>query len=162
MSPDVVSFSIIEQTLAEQRDSGIKQTVYNTNFHTVEEISVKVPEIAHIPPDTQQPWILLSPWLDLITESQGVSDIEIHRIELPKPFLTQVLLASLVGIYMGRLLESDAEDLRGGFPKATTGGVLLRDLFAGGKRVFVRLDTCSLKDALAGKGPVGEVKEIWM
>jgi hypothetical protein len=48
------------------------------------------------------------------------------------------------------------------FPKATTGGVLLKHLFAGGKRVFVRLDTCSLQDALAGKGPVGEVQGLWM
>lgn len=63
---------------------------------------------------------------------------------------------------MGRLSESDDEDMREGFPKATTSGVLLGDLFAGDKRVFVRLDTCSLKDALAGKRPVGEVQEIWM
>jgi len=43
-------------------------------------------------------------------ESPGISDTEIHRIELPKPFLSQILLTSQLGLYMGRLSESDAED----------------------------------------------------
>ncbi len=52
----------------------------------------------------------LSPWLDLIMESPGISDTEIHRIKLPKPFLSQILLTSQLGLYLGRLSESGAED----------------------------------------------------
>ena len=162
MKLDIVPFGRIEQALTEQQESGVEQTFYNTKFHTLDEISATMLGITHIPPDTQQPWMLLSPWLDLIMMSQGLSDTDIHRIELSRPLLTQMLFASQVGLYMGRLSESDAEDIRERFPKTTTRGVLLDRLFDGGNKFFVRLDTCSLKDALAGKGPVTKVSEIWM
>ncbi len=48
-------------------------------------------------------------------ESPGISDTEIHRIKLPKPFLSQILLTSQLGLYLGRLSESDAEDFERGF-----------------------------------------------
>ena len=162
MELNIIPFSSIEQALAEERESKIEQSIYNTKFHSLEQITAKVPEIAHIPPDEKQPWLLLGPWLDLILISQDIPDTDVHCIELPRPFLTQILFASHVGLYMGRLSESDIEDLREGFPKTTARGFALASLFAGGQKFFPRLDTCSLKDALAGKGPVGEVEEIWM
>ena len=162
MDLKTIPFDGIEQALVEEKESKIEQSIYNTKFHSLAEISVEVPGITHHPPDNMQPWMRLSPWLDLVLESQGIPDADLHCIELPRSFATQLLFASQVGLYMGRLSESDVEDMRDGFPRTTTRGISLDDLFNGGQKFFPRLDTCSLKDALAGKGPVGEVEDIWM
>ena len=62
---------------------------------------------------------------------------------------------------MGRISEDDGEDLAEVFPELTTGGSNLENLIKT-KRFFVRLDTCSLKDAIIGKGPVQSVQDLWM
>ena len=62
---------------------------------------------------------------------------------------------------MGRILGDDGEDLAEAFPRLTTGGKTLEDLIKT-KRFFVRLDTCSLKDAIIGKGPIQNVQDLWM
>ncbi len=62
---------------------------------------------------------------------------------------------------MGRMNASDAEDLDECFPRTTTRGVPLSELFAGGK-YFARLDTSSLKDAAdGGQGAVTSVEQLW-
>ncbi len=129
-------------------------------FHKREEIESILPDLQHFAPDNQ-PWILLEPWLNLIMASQGLREVDVHRIRLPGSFLIQVIHASKVGLQMGRISEDDGEDLAEAFPRKTTGGSTLEDLIET-KRFFVRLDTCSLKDAIIGKGPIQSVQDLWM
>ena len=64
---------------------------------------------------------------------------------------------------MGRLATTDEEDLSESFPKPTTDGTLLDSLLSQNqtKKFFVRMDTCSLKDAVIGQGSVKNVKDLW-
>ena len=93
--------------------------------------------------------------------SQGLQDVEIHRTRLPGTFLVQIIHASKLGLQMGRVSKYDGEDLAEAFPKLTTSGSNLENLIRT-NRFFVRLDTCSLKDAMIGKGPVQSVQDLWM
>lgn len=153
------AFEISSTTLQEQQ-------TFNTHHHSHQDISLLVPEFPHFKPEdsAHDPWILLSPWLDLISLSQGFNlETDIHRILLPKIFCTHVLRASTVALIMGRLALSDEEDLSESFPLTATDGTLLDRLFSQDqtKKFFVRLDTCSLKDAVIGQGPVKNVKDLW-
>ena len=114
----------------------------------------------HFGPE-EQPWILLSPWLGLISSSRGLAEKDIHRIQLPGSFLVQLIYASQVGLHMHHVSADDAEDLASSFPKAITRGDLIVD-FIQNERYFVRLDTCSLKDAHIGQGPIRSVRDLWM
>lgn len=62
---------------------------------------------------------------------------------------------------MGHLAKDNAEGLADVFPKTTIRGDDLEDLLRGNQRFFVRLDTCSLKDALVGEGYIKDVKDLW-
>lgn len=155
-----IPYLAIEQALEQEKNTLQDQCVFNTVCHKREEIEYILPNLQHFAPDTQ-PWILLGPWLDLIMASQGLREVDVHRIRLPGSFLIQLIHASKVGLQMGRISSGDAEDLAEAFPKSTTGGSTLEDLIKS-KRFFVRLDTCSLKDAIIGKGPVQSVQDLWM
>lgn len=156
----IIPFSKVERALAEKKQSLQEQVqCYNTNFHSEAEISAALPKIHHYPPE-DQPWILFEPWSDLIMTSQRLSSSEVHRIELPKTFLNQATHASRLGLYMGRLSVSDTEDLADLFPVTTTEGLSVEDVLQR-RRLFARLDTCSLKDALIGEGPIKDVRDIW-
>lgn len=153
------AFEISSTTLKEQQN-------FNTHHHSQHDISLLVPEFPHSKPEnsTHDPWILLSPWLDLISLSQGFNPgTDIYRILLPKIFCTRVLRASTVALIMGRLATSDEEDLSESFPQTTTDGTLLDSLFSENqtKKFFVRMDPCSLKDAVIGQGPVKNVRDLW-
>ena len=150
----------IEQALAQEKDTLQDQRVFNTVFHKREEIESILPDLQHFAPKNQ-PWILLEPWLNLIMASQGLREVDVHRIRLPGSFLIQVIHASNVGLQMGSISEDDGEDLAVAFRRKTTGGSTLEDLIKI-KRFFVRLDTCSLKDAIIGKGPIQSVQDLWM
>lgn len=90
-----------------------------------------------------------------------MNEDDIHRIKLPGSFLTTLASAFAVGLYMGRINASDAEDLEETVPKTTTRGTNIAELIENG-RYFVRLNTCSLKDAfVGGTGPVTSVKQLW-
>lgn len=153
------AFEISSTTLKEQQ-------TFNTHHHSHHDISLLVPEFPHSKPEdsAHDPWILLSPWLDLISSSQRFNqETDIHRILLPNIFCTQVLRASAVALIMGRLATSDEEDLSESFPQTTTDGTMLDSLFSQNqtKKFFVRMDPCSLKDAVIGQGPVKNVKDLW-
>lgn len=155
-----IPYLAIEQALEQEKNTLQDQCVFNTVCHKREEIEYILPNLQHFAPDTQ-PWILLGPWLDLIMASQGLREVDVHRIRLPGSFLIQLIHASKVGLQMGRISSGDAEDLAEAFPKSTTGGSTLEDLIKSNS-FFVRLDTCSLKDAIIGKGPVQSVQDLWM
>ena len=63
--------------------------------------------------------------------------------------------------------ESDKEDLSEEFPRVTTRGVRVADLFGasgeGGieKEYFLRTDACSVKDGKNGTQPIRSVEDIW-
>lgn len=146
-----IPYLAIEKALAQENDTLQDQCVFNTVFHKREEIESILPNLQHFAPDNQA-WILLEPWLNLIMTSQGFREVDVHRIRVPGPFLIQVIHASKLGLQLGRISKDDAEDLAAAFPRKTTDGSTLEDLIEM-KRFFVRRDTCSLKDAIIGKGP---------
>ena len=155
-----IPYLAIEQALAQEKNTLQEQRAFNTVFHKREEIEPVLPDLQHFAPDNQ-PWILLEPWLNLIMASQGLREVDVHRIKLPGSFLVQIVHASKLALQMGRISEDDAEDLAAAFPRKTTSGNILADLIET-KRFFVRLDTCSLKDAIIGKGTIQSVQDLWM
>lgn len=156
-----MSFTKVNDAIEEKKVTGIEQCSYNTCFHKQEEIAEVLPNIEHKPPHSVQPWILLEPWLDMIISSRNLHEADVHRIELPGSFLAVLCSAFAVGIYMGRINASDAEDMEACFPKTTTRGIDISQLLQAG-RYFMRLNTCSLKDAVAGgKGPVTSAQQLW-
>ena len=161
MNFQIVPFKKVNDALEEKKVTGIEQRSYNTCFHKQEEIAAVLPNIEHKPPHPVQPWILLEPWLDVIMSSRNLKEADVHRIKLPGSFLAILCSAFAVGIYMGRINASDAEDMEACFPETTTRGIDISQLLQTG-RYFMRLDTCSLKDAVAGgKGPVTSVQQLW-
>lgn len=155
----IIPYSKVEAAIVQEKENLCDQREYSTTFHTREEISKVLPDMQHFGPD-EQPWILLSPWLDLIMASRGLQETNVHRILLPGSFLVQLIHASQVGLHMGRLSKDEAEDLQDAFPKTTTRGESIEDLIQQNK-FFVRLDACSLKDAWIGEGPVENVSDLW-
>ncbi|KAL8762675.1 MAG: hypothetical protein Q9184_001382 [Pyrenodesmia sp. 2 TL-2023] len=60
-------------------------------------------------------------------------------------------------------LSGDPEDLQflaDTFPRTTTDDVEVEQLLEEGK-YFARLDTCSLKDAMVGSGPLQDIDDLW-
>ncbi|KAL8647253.1 MAG: hypothetical protein Q9226_006508 [Calogaya cf. arnoldii] len=157
---NMIPFSDIEKAFQASDGASDEQREYNTHFHNLEEILNALPQVIHMVPSVTQPFLPLSPWLDIIKSSQGLSDLDIHQIELPRSFTSQVLSASRVALIRGHISESDAEDLAELFPRRTTRGTDIEQLLRGGK-YFARLDTCSLKDAVVGRGPVRDSKDLW-
>lgn len=156
----IIPFDDIEKSFAIAKYTSKEQNDYNTHCHNEDEISAVVPEFEHSKPGMAQPWILLEPWLDLIMSSQGLTDRDVHRVELPKIFLSRVVQACNVALVTGHLASSDLEDLEDSFPPTTTRGILLERLLHE-THFFIRLNTCSLKDALIGQGPVKNVQDLW-
>ncbi|MCJ1351365.1 MAG: hypothetical protein MMC33_001349 [Icmadophila ericetorum] len=62
---------------------------------------------------------------------------------------------------VGRVGESDKEDLVEGFPSRTSAGNEIRSIFEDGAGYFMRLDACSPKDAPGGTKPITTIEEIW-
>ncbi|KAL8774276.1 MAG: hypothetical protein Q9209_001027 [Squamulea sp. 1 TL-2023] len=54
-------------------------------------------------------------------------------------------------------IHKDLADL---FPRRTTRGMNIEQLLRE-EKYFVRLDTCSLKDAIIGRGPIRDSKDLW-
>lgn len=156
---NVIPYASVQDALNEAKQDFRETREYNTNFHIRDEITAVLPNITHFNPE-DQPWILLEPWLDLITSSRGLQESDIHRILLPGKFLVQLIHASQVGVHLGRISADDAEDLADTFPKVTIRGDIIEDLVQKNK-FFVRLDACSLKDALIGEGPVKSTTDLW-
>lgn len=157
---NIIPYGKVEAALSQTRETFREQREYNTNFHTREEITEALPQLQHFAPD-EQPWILLGPWLDLIMFSRGLRDEDVHRIQLPGTFLVQLVYASKVALQMCHLAKDDAEDLADAFPRTTIRGDDLDELLRGSENFFVRLDTCSLKDALVGNGYIKDVQDLW-
>jgi len=156
---NIIRYGKVSDAIAQGKASLKEQREYNTNHHGRAEILEVLPTLQHFEPQ-EQSWILLEPWLDLIMSSQGLMKTSVHRIRLPGAFLVQLLHASRLGLQMGHLSLDDMEDLAKHFPKQTTRGDSLEVLINSAK-FFVRLDTCSLKDALIGSGQIKSVTDIW-
>ncbi|KAL8730185.1 MAG: hypothetical protein Q9166_004268 [cf. Caloplaca sp. 2 TL-2023] len=157
----VISFRDVENVFQASDETLDEQREYNTHAHNEEEIKNALPDVTHILPSAMQPFLLVEPWLDLIMSSQGLSDLDVHTIELSKPFISQVLLATQIALIRGYISDSNAEDLADLFPKKTTRGIDIEQLLREGK-YFARLDTCSMKDAIiGGRGPIRNSKDLW-
>ncbi|KAL8834498.1 MAG: hypothetical protein Q9170_003733 [Blastenia crenularia] len=158
----LVSFDDVEMALEEAKETFREPQGYNTNSHSLKDIQQQLPSLSYIPPDPIRPWILLEPWLDLVMKSQGLYSSDVHKIELSRSFLAQCLVMSRAAAIMGQL-PSNAEDLEflaESFPKETVKGIDVDQLLQT-QRLFVRLDTTSLKDTLQGSGSVKSSKDIW-
>ena len=131
---------------------------YNTNFHSHAEISEALPDIEDCSPE-EQPWILIGPWLDLINSSRGLKDKELHRVALPGGFLVLLEEANKSALITGRLSNEEQVDLADYFPGETMDGLDINEVIRT-QQLFVRLDTCSLKDARSGKGPPRDVNDV--
>ncbi|KAG8529619.1 uncharacterized protein KY384_006256 [Bacidia gigantensis] len=132
---------------------------FNTLNHSPAEIENALPNFRHLEPKPQ-PWLLLSPWLDLVLSSQRIPRDSVHQILLPRSFLLFLKHASESALLTGRVPEADAEELADLFPTSTIRGKNIAALIQKTK-YFARLDTCSLKDAIVGEGPIKNVKDIW-
>lgn len=157
---NIVPFSSIEKAFQASDETLDEQQEYNTHTHTLEEISNALPHLKHHVPSATQPFLPLKPWLDVIKSSQGLSDLDVHQIELPKSFTSQVLSASPVALIRGYISDCNAEDLAELFPRLTARSIEIEQLLRDGK-YFARLNTCSLKDAIFGKGPVRDSQDLW-
>ena len=157
---EIVKIEAVRSALSGEKETGQDQQEYNTKAHSLEDIRRRLPTIEHEQADPVQPWVLLAPWLDLVMSSQGLAPHDVHRIYLPRIFLDRLLLANHVAMIKGRMSESDAEDLQATFPIKTVQGKLIDQLLRE-KKCFIRLDTCSSKDALYGHGPVCDSKDLW-
>lgn len=151
-------FAAVAAALDFESESFTEQRDYNTSFHTREEITAVLPNIHHPDPE-EQPWMLLRPWLLLILKSQGISPESVHEISLPGPFLTILFSTIRVGLYLGRVNKDDINDLVSWFPTTTTNGCDIVALLQR-QKFFARLDTCSLKDAIIGLGPITVICDI--
>ncbi|KAI4261618.1 MAG: hypothetical protein L6R42_003182 [Xanthoria sp. 1 TBL-2021] len=157
---NIVPFSNIEKAFQASDETLDEQQEYNTHTHTLEEISHALPHLKHHVPSATQPFLPLKPWLDVIKSSQRLSDLDVHQIELPKSFTSQVLSASHVALIRGYISDCNAEDLAELFPRLTARRIEIEQLLREGK-YFARLNTCSLKDAIVGKGPVRDSQDLW-
>ena len=132
---------------------------YNTNHHTRAEIDAVLPRYMHHYGKENFVWILLSPWLDLIVSSRRLLPGDIHSIILPPMFLSFLKAASNVGLILGRVGQEDMEDLLSTLSKTTDQGKDIARILQN-KGHFLRLDACSLKDAIIGEGPIKDAKDI--
>ncbi|KAL9603947.1 MAG: hypothetical protein Q9219_000885 [cf. Caloplaca sp. 3 TL-2023] len=154
-----IPFRDVESVLSNAKGTLQDQQQYNTKAHSLKDIKEKLPEIEHTPPDPKQPWVLLGPWLDLVMKSQGLSASDVHKIQLPRVFLNQLLLTNHAALVQGHISNSDAEDLADLFATKTVDGASI-DQVLHQKRFFARLDTCSLKDAFVANGVVQNLKDL--
>lgn len=154
-----IPYDRVTAALVTECDTLKEQRIFNTCHHPLSEIEVAIPSIQHFGFDSQ-PWVLLSPWLSLILWSRGLKESDVHRIHLPGKILVLLKHASQVGVQLGRVSDSDAEDLADAFPNTTASGNDV-DILLQRSPSFVRLDTCSPKDALIGKGPLKSAKDLW-
>ncbi|MDI1487593.1 MAG: hypothetical protein OHK93_006863 [Ramalina farinacea] len=151
-------FAAVAAALDLESESFTEQRVYNTSFHTREDITAVLPSIHHPDPE-EQPWILLRPWLPLIMESQGISPESVHEIRLPSTFLTILESTFRSGLSLGRVNRDDMRDLVSYFPMKSANGCDIVALLQG-QKILARLDTCSLKDAIIGQGPIKNISDI--
>ncbi len=160
----IIPFKLIDTATNTAKSHGVEQTTYNTLKHSHDEISAVLPTITHVAP--VDPPTYFGPWLEVIASSQGIQPASIHRIVLSPTYVSILLHASKLGLWMNRISESDAEDLELLFPKQTTGGIPTADLFdppasVPPRQYFLRLDVCSPKDGFQGTLPVTSAKDVY-
>lgn len=152
---------------------------FNTYFHALDEITAALPSVKHIKPDDEQPWVLLSPWIDLVLSSQHADHF--LRIRLPGLYCDALTDTGKIWATTQKIREHTMRGLEEGFPSRTTDGTLLSEVFSQqrpSRAYFVRLNTCSLKNTESlvsaslfcedsdsevriGNRAVTEAKEIW-
>ncbi|KAF1981662.1 hypothetical protein K402DRAFT_457865 [Aulographum hederae CBS 113979] len=153
---NTIPISTIESALATSTPL-TPQTDLNTHMHPLTDIQAAIPHLPHRAPDAIQPFVLLSPWLDLIISSQRLDPADCHRIKLPSFYCENLFKAGKTWQVSREVRSSTKEELAGDFPLRTVEGKRMEEVFGSGKKYFVRLDTCNLKDAmeLPGKGVWG-------
>jgi hypothetical protein len=174
---NILDFSLVRSALASGKENLTDQNKFNSHCHSLKEISAVVPDTIHCSPSSTPPWLLLSPWLPLIASSRGIPSSEIHTIILPRPFCVILnnaasrALATTQTTFSGaaRITADDSEDFLDTFPLLTAEGFKISELLSGSKSWFIRLDTCSLKDAAyeigtgavdRGSQPLTTVKQL--
>lgn len=156
----IIPFTDVEHAIESNQLSLKDQSEFNTKFHSSEEIHAALPNVVrhYLPED--QPWISLQQFLPLITSTQGYAQEHIHQICLPKVLVAQLGRISKSLTILGHVSESDEEDFEILFPRMTTRNLDIDNLTKKHK-FFIRLDACSLKDALQGTGPARDRVDIW-
>ena len=155
----VITYADVENALKSNDLSLKEQREYNTNSHSYKEIAAVLPHVHHFLPQSQ-PWILLEPFLPLIMATQGYGIEQLHQIPLPKPLVAQLARVLQTSSILGHISESDKEDFEALFPGRTTRDLGIDELTRD-QRFFIRLDACSLKDALQGSGPAKDTVDLW-
>ncbi|KAL8920324.1 MAG: hypothetical protein Q9172_004556 [Xanthocarpia lactea] len=120
---NAIPFNDLEKAFQASDERLDEQQEYNTHAHTLEDISNALPQVNHVIPSATQPFLPLEPWCDVIMSTQGLSDHNIHRIELPQFFISQVLSASQIALMTGYISDCIAEDIAELFSRRTTRGM---------------------------------------
>ena len=152
---NVIPFSVVEAAIAVAAAADVETTKFNTHFHTHAEIASAIPVLQHHPSKHVYPDLTASHfghWIDLVASSQGFH--EWHKITLPATLVQELFDANTIWTLTGNAIKPDAmEDLLARFPKWTCHGIGTQAVFDGQKEWFLRLDSCSTKDAI-GEGGV--------
>ena len=164
----VIPFANV-QTVLDSSSPGQPQKVFNAQNHSLNEITAALPSTVHSSIDAAQPWELFSPWLYLICASQHIDRCCVHTIKLPSWYCELLTNAGRLWQMNGRLSDAIKEDLEEGFPQRTIAGEQVTTVFVKGSSFFVRLDTCSLKDAqelsktreATGASPATRPEQVW-
>ncbi|GAD93583.1 hypothetical protein TRV_02338 [Paecilomyces variotii No. 5] len=158
VSVKLLPFKNVQEAIIAARKDWSDTIDFNTTHHTRDEISAMVPEengLRHVKPSFYS--TRLSHWLELIASTQGVSAW--HVIEIPR-YLAKELASLYLTWCSGRGLGDDTrEELKSMFPKTTTTGVKIDDIFQGDKW-FLRVDYCSAKDSEAGHSVVESLDDL--
>lgn len=155
---NLLPFGEVQKSIIAARNEWSETRNFNTAHHTTAEISAEVPEengLRHVKPSFCSTRI--SHWIPVIASSQGMSTW--HVFEIPR-HLAQELGSLYLTWCSGRHLDDETrEELRFMFPKTTTTGVKLEEVFQG-SQWFMRVDYCSAKDSEAGHSTVGSLDDL--
>ncbi|KAL1847898.1 hypothetical protein Plec18167_004862 [Paecilomyces lecythidis] len=154
----LLPFTIVQDSIATARKDWSETIYFNTAHHTSDEISAVVPEesgLRHVKPSFYS--TRTSHWLELIASTQGVSTW--HVFEIPR-YLAKELASLYLTWCLGRGMGADTrEEVKSTFPKTTTAGVKIEDIFQGNKW-FLRIDYCSAKDSEVGHSVVESLDDL--
>ena len=156
----IIPFTDVEHAIESNQPSLKEQSEFNTKLHSSEEIHAALPNVVRHYSAEDQPWISLQPFLPLIASTQGYAQEHIPHICLPKVLVAQLGRISKSLTILGHISESDREDFETLFPRMTTRNMDIDNLTKKHK-FFIRLDACSLKDALQGTGPARDRVDLW-
>ncbi|KAJ7600659.1 hypothetical protein C8J56DRAFT_910926 [Mycena floridula] len=125
-----------------------KTDKFNTNSHTREQISARIPEVGglvHVKPD-RHPTEFIH-WVHLITQSRQIPPNAWHIFELSPAIISVIRDATRIWAIKGGISKSSSEEVIDRFPRATKAGVPIETVLSPENRWFLRLEYCSAKDS---------------